>query len=153
VLKGDIKMVGKVYKANEARLVQDFVNKALRNWFWIYQSAGKHWYIPEEFLDYYNSGYLSLNGDWHDRYKIMNPQRGLAAAEIMVQELHQKRNAFNQRIITKVNDHQQVSTVHVTLFSEPNYANLRRKWTQRQSVRMTACYVVDTRRSRSFPDA
>jgi len=92
-------MQGSGYTANENRLVQDFVNTALKNKFWIYKSAGKHWFTPEEFLASYKTGSLNLKEGWHEQYKIMNPQRGIAAAEIMVQELLQKRNAFNQRII------------------------------------------------------
>jgi len=98
-MKGDPKMALKGYSEHENKIVQDFVNTALKNKFWIYQSAGKHWYTPEEFLAGYKKGYITLNTDWHEKYKIMNPQRGLAAAEIMVQELHKKRNAFNQKII------------------------------------------------------
>jgi len=41
-MKGYIKMAGKGYLEHENKIVQSFVNTALKNKSWIYKSAGKH---------------------------------------------------------------------------------------------------------------
>lgn len=86
------------YTANRDALVRDFVNTAKKNKFWIYNPDSKQWYTPEEFEDSVKR-LDHLKDGWLEKYKIMNPQKGLAAAEIQAQQLNKKKLAFQQKVI------------------------------------------------------
>lgn len=79
--------------------MDDFVRTALNHKYWIYQPQGKRWWTPEEFAAAYSTGTSTLPEDWMERYKIMNPQKGIAAANIMVKEVDDRRAAFIQRVL------------------------------------------------------
>lgn len=98
----EIKLFTMEYKAHtdiRNNVIKDFVQTALNHKYWIYEPAGKRWHTPEEFAALYIGGNLQLKDGWQEKFRIMNPQKGLAAAEIMVQDLNAKRNAFQQKVI------------------------------------------------------
>jgi hypothetical protein len=66
---------------------------------WIFNSATKTWFTPEELSEAVSSKRLELTAGWEQFYKIMNPQKGLAAAEIQLQQLNAKKVAFQQKVI------------------------------------------------------
>ena len=87
------------YTEQRDSLVRDFVNNAIQSRYWIYKPAEKRWFTPEEFYEKIQSKKLDLRDGWHDDYKIMNPQRGIDAAEIRCKELTDKRVAFQQKVL------------------------------------------------------
>jgi hypothetical protein len=42
---------------------------------------------------------LHLKGEWQQRFKIMHPRKGLAAATILVNQLIEKRLEFENKIL------------------------------------------------------
>jgi len=72
------------------------VKEALRHKCWIYNTATKSWYSPEEFMIKYE--HSTYGQQWFADFKIMNPMAGLKAAEIQAQKLNEKKLAFQQRV-------------------------------------------------------
>jgi len=92
-------MASSAYFANQATLVKDFIATARKSKFWIYNLDGKRWYTPEEFGEAVEQKKLYLKDGWLEKYKIMNPMKGLEAAEILSQQLNQKKLEFQRRIL------------------------------------------------------
>ena len=92
-------MISKRHLEIQNRVVRDFVKQALDAGFWIYESGSKHWRTPEEFISDYLEKRLFLKDDFQTRYRIMNPRSGLAAADVMVKKLVEKRTAFENKIL------------------------------------------------------
>jgi len=92
-------MANENYMANQYGLVKDFIATAKQSKHCIYNPGTKTWFTPEEFGDAVNNQKLKLKDGWTDDYKIMNPQKGLAAAEILAQQLNAKKLAFQQKVI------------------------------------------------------
>ena len=87
------------YTANQATLLKDFIATARKSKFWIYNPDGKKWYTPEEFGEAVAQNTLYLKEGWLEKYKIMNPIKGLEAAEILSQQLNQKKLEFQRRVL------------------------------------------------------
>lgn len=92
-------MVGEKYKEIQHNVVRDFVKQAVISNFWIYEEGAKRWRTPEEFSSDYLEERIHLKDDFQRRFRIMNPRMGLAAADIMVQQLIEKRTAFLNKIL------------------------------------------------------
>ena len=67
--------------------------------FWIYKQGAKRWRTPEEFISDYLEGRLRLKDDFQQTYRIMNPRSRLAAADVLVKQLVEKRTAFENKIL------------------------------------------------------
>jgi hypothetical protein len=91
-------MDNKGYRANEATLLKDFIATAKRSKYWIYHPGGKKWYTPEEFQEGVEQHKIDLIDGWLEKFKIMNPIKGLEAAEILAQQLNDKKIAFQKRV-------------------------------------------------------
>jgi hypothetical protein len=87
------------YKRIADNVVKDFIRTALQSRYWIYDSSLKIWRTPEEFAQQYEDGKLHLKGEWQQRFRIMHPRKGLAAATIMVNQLIEKRLEFENKIL------------------------------------------------------
>ena len=59
--------------------------------FWIYNPDGRMWYTPEEFDEGITLRRIDLKDGWLEKYKIMNPVKGLEAAEVLSQQLNDKK--------------------------------------------------------------
>ncbi|RAJ25011.1 hypothetical protein [Pedobacter cryoconitis] len=88
-----------VYFANRDRVLKHFVNEAIKSGYWIYEPDSKMWYTPEEFLHKYSDRKLNLRDGWLDAFKIMNPLRGLDAADTIVQKINEKKAGFQKKIL------------------------------------------------------
>jgi hypothetical protein len=91
-------MKNNVYDQIADNVVKDFIKSSIEAKYWIFDSSNKIWYTPEEFADAYLTDKIDLLGEWHKRYKIMNPKRGLAAATILVNEMLAKRGELEKRV-------------------------------------------------------
>jgi hypothetical protein len=87
------------YKRIADNIVKDFIRTAIESKYWIYDTDFKIWRTPEEFAEQYEDKKLYLKGEWRERYKIMNPRKGLAAATIMVNELVERRLEFENKVL------------------------------------------------------
>lgn len=85
------------FKQIQDNVVKDFCQQALNAGYWIY--FNKKWWTPEEFAEQYMANNLQLKDDWMNHYKIMNPRKGLAAADVMVNQILERRNQFENRIL------------------------------------------------------
>jgi hypothetical protein len=79
-------------------VVKDFVRSAIEAKYWIFDISNKIWFTPDEFADAYLSDQFDLLGEWHKRYKIMHPRRGLAAATILINEMVAKRAELEKKV-------------------------------------------------------
>ena len=73
------------------------VQQAQRVDFWLFDTASKEWFTPEEFeirysLDLFERG-------WYKNIKVLNPRDGLNAADIQIQKIIEKRAILQDRII------------------------------------------------------
>jgi len=75
----------------------NLVQQAQRVDFWLFDTASKEWFTPEEFVLRYSIDLFERG--WYKNIKVLNPKDGLNAADIQIQKIMEKRAVLQEKII------------------------------------------------------
>ena len=92
-------MEARGYKEFRNAVLEDFIKEAKKSGYWIFSIESKNWYSPAEFITLIENKTINLRDGWIANYKIMNPIKGLDAADIQITKLIEKRASFLRKML------------------------------------------------------